>query len=302
VVNQDTAWGRAAQRFADAIKYRTQGRIQVRNYFEGQLARQPTEFALLQQGVADFAIGSTVNWSPQVKELNLFGLPFMFPSYSAVDAVQAGEPGKRLFNFIEDAGVVPIAWGENGFREVTNSKRPIRQPEDFHGLNMRVAGSPIYLEIFQALGANPVAMNFDQALVAFQLGTVDGQENPVALILPYKLWHRYITLWRYSIDPLILAVNAKTWASFSREDQNTVRKVGEVILGLQKDEAREAPVRPAKLVELLQDMYGMEVNNPLPNELDAFRRRTRPVYDKWAEKIGTELVGSVEKIVQDSKN
>jgi TRAP-type C4-dicarboxylate transport system substrate-binding protein len=81
-----------------------------------------------------------------------------------------------------------------------------------------------------------------------------------------------------------------------------LRKVGEVILGLQKDEAREAPVRPAKLVELLQDMYGMEVNNPLPNELDAFRRRTRPVYDKWAEKIGTELVGSVEKIVQDSKN
>ena len=305
LVNQDTAWGRAAQRFTDAIKYRTQGRIQIRSYFDGQLfpGRQMTEFALLQQGVADFAIGSTVNWSPQVKELNLFGLPFMFPSYAAVDAVQAGEPGNRLFNRIEEAGVIPIAWGENGFREVTNSKRPIRQPEDFHGLNMRVAGSPIYLEIFQTLGANPVAMNFDQALVAFQLGTVDGQENPVALILPYKLWqvHRYITLWRYSIDPLILAVNAKTWASFSREDQNTVRKVAEVIMGLQKDEAREAPVRPAKLVELLQDMYGMEVTNPLPNELDAFRRRTRPVYEKWAEKIGTELVHSVEKIVQDSK-
>ena len=303
VVNQDTAWGRAAQRFADAIKYRTQGRIQVRNYFEGQLARQPTEFALLQQGVADFAIGSTVNWSPQVKELNLFGLPFMFPSYSAVDAVQAGEPGKRLFNFIEDAGVVPIAWGENGFREVTNSKRPIRQPEDFHGLNMRVAGSPIYLEIFQALGANPVAMNFDQALVAFQLGTVDGQENPIALILPTKIWqvHKYVTLWGYSIDPLILAANAKTWASLGRDDQNSVRKAGEVIMSLQKDEAREAPGRPEKLLELLQDMYGMEVTRLSPNEIEAFRRRTRPVYDKWAETIGTGLVSSVEKLVQDSK-
>ena len=168
---------------------------------------------------------------------------------------------------------------------------------------MRVAGSPIYVEIFQALGANPVAMNFDEALVAFQLGTVDGQENPIGLILPYKLWqvHRYVTLWRYSIDPLILAVNAKTWAGFSREDQNTVRKVGEVIMGLQKDEAREAPVKPAKLVELLQDMYGMEVTHPLPTELEAFRRRTRPVYDKWAEKVGIELVKSVEKIVQDSK-
>jgi TRAP-type transport system periplasmic protein len=303
VVNQDTAWGRAAQRLADAIKYRTQGRIQIRNYFEGQLGRQLTEFALLQQGVADFAIGSTVNWSPYVKELNLFGLPFMFPSYAAVDAVQAGEPGKRLFNFIEETGVIPIAWGENGFREVTNSKRPIRQPEDFHGLNMRVAGSPIYVEIFQALGANPIAMNFDEALVAFQLGTVDGQENPIGLILPYKLWqvHRYVTLWRYSIDPLILAVNAKTWAGFSREDQNTVRKVGEVIMGLQKDEAREAPVKPEKLVELLQDMYGMEVTHSSPTELEAFRRRTRPVYDKWAEKVGIELVKSVEKIVLASK-
>ena len=102
-VQQDTAWGRAAQRFADAVKYRTQGRIQIRNYFEGQLfaGRQMTEFTLLQQGVADFSIGSTVNWSPHVKELNLFGLPFLFPSYAALDAVQTGEPGKRLFNLME---------------------------------------------------------------------------------------------------------------------------------------------------------------------------------------------------------
>jgi TRAP-type C4-dicarboxylate transport system substrate-binding protein len=217
--------------------------------------------------------------------------------------VQAGEPGKHLFNVMEQTGVVPIAWGENGFREVTNSKRSIRHPEDFQGLNIRVAGSPIYVETFQALGANPVAMNFDQALVAFQLGTVDGQENPIALILPYGLWqvHKYVTLWHYSIDPLILAANAKTWASLSREDQNSVRKAGEIIMALQKDEAREAPGRPEKLLELLHDMYGMEVTHPSPHELDAFRRRTRPVYDKWAERIGTELVKRVEKIVQDSK-
>ena len=305
VVRHDTAWGRAAQRFADAVKYKTSGRVQIRNYFEGQLyaGQQLTELALLQQGVSDFAIGSTVNWCPLVKELTLFGLPFLFPSYAAVDAVQTGEPGKHLFNSIEQTGVVPIAWGENGFREVTNSKRPIRQPEDLHGLNIRVSGSPIYVEIFQALGANPVAMNFDQALVAFQLGTVDGQENPIELILPYRLWevHKYVTLWRYSIDPLILAVNAKTWASLSREDQSSVRKAGEIVMGLQKEEAREASVRPEKLFELLQDMYGMEVTQLSPSEIEAFRRKTRPVYDKWVEKIGTELVQSTEKIVHDSK-
>ena len=93
IVNRDTSWGRAAIRF----KYRTQGRIKIPNYFDGRLfaGEQRTEFQLLQQGIADFAIGSTVNWSPQVKELNLFCLPFLLPSYKAVDAVQAAAPANR---------------------------------------------------------------------------------------------------------------------------------------------------------------------------------------------------------------
>src|SRR5262245_16311438 len=107
-----TSWGRAADRFAAAIKYRTKGRIQITNYFDGRASggAQTTEFQLLQEGVVDFSIRSTINWSPQVKELNLFALPFMFPSYSALDAVEAGDPGKRLFNLIEQKRVIPIAW------------------------------------------------------------------------------------------------------------------------------------------------------------------------------------------------
>src|SRR5262245_2885019 len=184
VASEDTSWGRAANRFAAAIKYRTQGRIQITNYFEGRAfaGAQTTEFQLLQEGAVDFAIGSTINWSPQVKELNLFALPFLFPSYAALDAVKAGDPGKRLFKLIEQKGVIPIAWGENGYRELTNSTRPIRRPEDLHGLNIRVVGIPIFIEIFRVLGANPVGMNFNEALEAFRLGKVDGQENPIALI------------------------------------------------------------------------------------------------------------------------
>lgn len=190
VVNEEAPWGRAAARFAEAVRYRTQGRIQIKNYFDSKLLadRQTTEFKLLQQGVADFAIGSTINWSPQVKELNLFSLPFMFPTYKAIDAVQAGEPGKRLFKLIEQKGVIPIAWGENGFRELTNSKRPIRRPEHLQGLRIRVVGVPIFADIFRAFGANPVPMNFGEAVVAVRQGTADGQENPVWVIVPYRFW------------------------------------------------------------------------------------------------------------------
>jgi len=113
--------------------------------------------------------------------------------------------------------------------------------------------------------------------------------------------HNYITLWDYAIDPLILAVSGKTWSMLSVEDRSIVRQVGAAMMELQKDEARDAPVKPAKLVQLLQDMYGMEVARPSAIELDAFRRQTRSVYDKWANEIGMDLVGSAESIVNPGK-
>jgi TRAP-type transport system periplasmic protein len=305
VVNQDTSWGRAAIRFADAVNYRTQGRIRITNYFEGRAfaGAQTTEFQLLQQGVIDFAIGTTINWSPQVKELNLFALPFLFPSYSALDAVEAGDPGKRLFKLIEQKGVIPIAWGENGFRELTNSKRPILRPEDFHGLNFRVVGIPIFIETFRALGANPVSMNFNEALEAFRLGKVDGQENPIALIVPYKLWavHKYVTVWHYAIDPTILAVNAKTWTSLSPEDRQILQEVGNVIMAEQKKEAREGLEDTMVAINILEKMYQMEVAHLSLDEVKAFRDKTAVVYDKWADEIGIDLVRSAESIVERAK-
>ena len=303
VVNEETTWGRAAIRFADAVRYRTTGRIQVKNYFNGQLFadRQTTEFRLLQEGEADFALGSTINWSPQVKELNLFAMPFLFPTYGSLDAVQTGDPGTRLFKLIEQRGVVPIAWGENGFRELTNSKRSIRRPEDLQGLTVRVVGIPIFVEVFRALGANPVSMNWGEALTAFQQGKVEGQENPLALIIPYRLWevHRHVTLWRYAIDPLILAVSAKTWMSLSPEDRKIVRKVGEEVMAVQKREARDGLDRDT-LPTTLQQFYRMEVVRLSPGDRQEFRHRVRPVYEKWASEIGVELVRRAEKIVEDS--
>jgi tripartite ATP-independent transporter DctP family solute receptor len=306
VISKDTPWGKAAIRLADVLRHRTQGRISITNYFDGQLfaGRQTSESLLLQQGVADFAMGSTINWSAQITELNLFALPFLFPTYQAVDAVQAGAPGKRLFALIEQKGVIPIAWGENGFRELTNSRRPIRRPEDLQGLKVRVVGIPIFVETFRALGANPVSMDWNtQALPAFRQGTVDGQENPIGLIIPYNLWevHKYVTLWHYAIDPVILAVSAKTWVGLSLEDRMLVRKVGEEIMALQKREAREGLEGAMTVLDILQKLYGMEGIQLSPGEVQAFRDKTRLVYVKWVEQIGADLVRGAERIVEGAK-
>jgi tripartite ATP-independent transporter DctP family solute receptor len=305
VVGPTGPWGEAAARFADLLKERTQGRINVKNYYAGQLfaGKQTNEFLLLNQGVADFALGSTINWSPQVKELNLFAMPFMFPSYKALDAVESGEPGQRLWKLIEAKGVIPLAWGENGFREITNGKRPVRRPEDLEGLKVRVVGSPIFIDTFRALGANPVNMNWGEAQTAFQQGTVDGQENPVvSVIVPYKLWtvHKNITLWRYAIDPLILAVSKLTWDSLTPADHEIVKKTATEVMAWQKQGARAGLDGSTEAVDGLRK-NGMEVVTLSSAEVAAFKAKTKAVYDKWTADIGPDLVKSAERIAAETK-
>jgi tripartite ATP-independent transporter DctP family solute receptor len=305
VVGPSGPWGEAAIRFADLLKERTQGRINVKNYFAGQLfaGKQTNEFTLLNQGVADFAFGSTINWSPQVKELNLFAMPFMFPSYQALDAVEEGEPGQKLFKLIEAKGVVPLAWGENGFREVTNSKRPIRKPDDLKDLKIRVVGSPIFIDTFRALGANPVNMNWGEAQQAFQQGTVDGQENPVVTVIaPSKLWtsQKHVTAWHYAIDPVIVAISKLTWESLTPADRDIVKKTAVEVAAWEKAGARKGLDRSTAAYDELRK-NGMEVVFLGPAEIGAFREKTKPVYDKWTTEIGVDLVKAAEAIVAKTK-
>jgi len=169
VVGPQSPWGQAAQMWADEVYNKTGGRVYIRVYYSGQLfaGQQTNEFQLLSQGVADFAVGSVINWAPVVKELNLFILPFFFPEgankgdiYKAVDAIEEGEAGKQILQILESYGVIGLAWGENGFRQITNWKVPITKPEDMAGLKIRVVGSPIFIDTFKALGADPTQMNW----------------------------------------------------------------------------------------------------------------------------------------------
>jgi tripartite ATP-independent transporter DctP family solute receptor len=299
-------WGKGGEIWADLVKQRTSGRINIKLYPGVSLVQgdQTREFTALRQGVIDMAIGSTINWSPQVKELNLFSLPFLMPDYAAIDAITQGEPGKEIFKTLEKGGVVPLAWGENGFRELSNSKRDIRKPEDLKGLKLRVVGSPLFIDTFTALGANPTQMSWADAQPALASGAVDGQENPLSIYTAAKLHtvaQKHLTLWGYVADPLIFVVNRDVWESWTPADREIVRQAA-VEAGKQEIELARKGLTEGE-PPVLKDIAanGVSVVKLSPAEREAFVKGTRPVYDKWKKTVGEGLVAKAEAAVAARK-
>nr|WP_315185020.1 DctP family TRAP transporter solute-binding subunit [uncultured Albidiferax sp.] len=299
-------WGKGGEIWANMVRERTQGRINIKLYPGVSLIQgdQTREFSALRQGVIDLAIGSTINWSPQVKELNLFSLPFLMPDYAAIDSLTQGQVGKDIFKIIDKAGVQPLAFGENGYREISNSKRAIHTPADLKGMKIRVVGSPLFQDTFTALGANPTQMSWADAQPALATGAVDGQENPLSIYTAAKLHNvaqKHITLWGYVADPLVFVVNKDIWASWTVADRAIVQQAA-------LDAAREQIAISRKgMVEadqpLLKDLaaLGTTVTKLTPEERAAFVAATRPVFEKWKKTIGTDLVATAEKSIAARK-
>ncbi len=295
-------WGQAGERWAALVKEKTQGRINIKLYSGTSLVGgdQTREFTAIRQGVIDLSIGSTINWSPQIKELNLFSLPFLMPDYKAIDALTQGEVGKQLFSVLAQRDVVPLAWGENGFREMSNSKRALTSPADMKGLKFRVVGSPLFNETFSALGANPTQMSWADAQPALASGAVDGQENPLSVFVLAKLpsvGQKYLTLWHYVADPLIFVVNKDVWASWTTADREAVRQAALQAASENVDKARKGIAGSDNAVLKQIEAAGVTVTTLSPEQRAAFIQATRPVYEKWSKSIGADLVKKAEAAI-----
>ena len=306
VVGPAFPWGKGGEIWANKVKEKTNGRINIKLYPGVSLIQgdQTREFSALRQGVIDMAVGSTINWSPQVRALNLFSLPFLMPDYAAIDALTTGDVGKQMFTILEKAGVVPLAWGLNGYRELSNSKHPIKSPADLKGLKIRVVGSPLFLETFTALGANPTQMSWADAQPALASGAVDGQENPMSIFTAAKLHtvgQKHLTMWGYLADPLVFVVNKQVWESWTPADRELVRQAAIEAGQEQIAIARKGLIEPGQ--PLLKDIaaMGVQITHLSPAERDAFVKATRPVYDKWKNQIGADLVNQAEKAIAARK-
>ena len=306
VVGTTFPWGQGGQIWADLVRERTDGRINIKLYPGVSLVQgdQTREFTAIRQGLIDMAIGSTINWSPQVKQLNLFSLPFLMPDYAAIDALIHGQVGKDLFDIVEKAGVVPLAWGENGYRQLSNSKREVKAPDDLKGMKLRVVGSPLYIDTFTAMGANPTQMSWADAQPALATGAVDGQENPLSIYAGAKLYdvaQKYLTLWNYVADPLIFVVNKQVWESWTEADRKIVREAAVEAGKQQIVIARKGVTQDDS--SMLKDIesHGVTVTHLTPEQHDAFVKATQPVFDKWKKTVGEDLVSQAQKDIAARK-
>jgi tripartite ATP-independent transporter DctP family solute receptor len=308
VVGPQFDWGKGAERFADLVREKTDGQINIKVFYGGELfkGQQTSEFQLMARGGIDFAFGSTINWSPVVPELNVFSLPFFVGNYERLDRLEESAVGDRLFELMEQKGVKPLAWAENGFRQLTNSVRPVASPADVEGLKIRVVGSPIFIDIYRELGADPVSMNWGDAVTAFSQGVVDGQENPAGVLGPVKIWehHQHGTFWNYLVDPLVVGVSMKLWNEFPPEIQEAVQEAAIEAARWEKAMTRrglddgsavatleEYGTEP-EFTDYLEHLreQGMEVTVLDESQQAEFRTALQPVYDTWVPKIGEDLV------------
>lgn len=297
------AWGKGGEIFANLVRERTGGRINIKQYPGASLVQgdQTREFSAMRQGVIDVLCGAPINWYSTVREIAVFTLPFITPDHKSLDAVLASkEIMDEYFGLVRKAGAEPIAVGETGFRQISNSKRPIAKPDDLKGLKIRVVGSPMYGEIMSGMGANPTFMSWADAQPALASGAVDGQENPLEVFMVAKihtLGQKFVTKWNYSNDILLFAIAGPVWQSWSAQDQGIVRQAAQ-------DAAREqiGMVRKyfAEDVEKVRAL-GVEVHVPTPAEISAWQAANRGVYAKWKAQVNPGLISKIEQVVAQSR-
>ena len=303
VVPPAFAWGKGGEIFGNLVRERTAGRINIKQYPGASLVQgqQDREFSAMRQGVIDVLCGAPINWTSTVPQLGVFTLPFLMPDHKAWDAVMASELVNRdYFEMVRKAGAEPLAIGETGYRQISNSKRPLIKPDDLKGLKVRVVGSPMYGEIMSSMGANPTFMSWADAQPALASGAVDAQENPLEVFLAAKvhtLGQKYVTKWNYSNDILLYAIAAPVWAGWTPADQKIVREAAVDAAKQQVALVRKLFAEDVERVSAL----GVNVHVPTPAEMEAWQIAARRPYARYKAQTEPRIVSGIEEIVAKTR-
>ena len=276
------------EKFAEIVEAKSGGKITVKTYPGGTLGGDVQTLSAVQGGTVEMTTMNAGIVASVAKDFAVVDLPFLFDSPQEADAVMDGPVGAALAAKLPPSGLVGLAYWELGFRQLTNSERPIATVDDIEGLKIRVIQSPIYIDLFNALGANAVPMPFTELYTALETGAIDGQENPAPSILTAKLneVQDYMTLTNHTYNPQLVMISGKFWDTLNEEERQLLQQATLEARDYQRTVSRE---QAAKAVDELKS-EGMEVTELPPEEVSKFREKAKAVADKYAAEIDPALM------------
>lgn len=299
--NPDHPVSMGVKKFAELVAAKSGGKMQVKEFPSNQLGTEQQQTSALQGGVQEMQAPATTSLVGIVKDYGVIDFPFTVANHAQAFALLDGPLGTALLEKLPEKGLVGLAYWDLGFRNVTNSKRPIAKPEDLEGLKLRVIPNPVFLDTFKAFKANPVPMSFSELYTALETKTVDGQENPYAVILSNKFFEvqKFLSGTNHVYGTNIILISKKFWDRLSPAEQKILQDAALEARDYQRKVSRDAA---EKAVGELQ-AKGMQFNALAPAEQQRMRDIAKPVtekalatYDPAIQKLYASEVERVQKL------
>lgn len=278
-----------ALEFKEKLETESDGRLNVELYPNGQLYGSDREaIEAVQLGNLEMTIPAVAPLASFNEKFLVFDLPFLFDDYDAAYNALDGDLGQELLASLEENDLKGLAFGENGFRHVSNNEGPIESPEDMEGLKIRTLENPLHTDTFEAFGANASPFAFGELYTALQQGTYDAMECPISLYYTNKFYEvqDYLTLTGHVYAAAILLANNDFFNSLPDDLQTLVMEASEEFRDKQRELAQEQDVEFMEQLEA----EGMQINDLTAEQRDEFRQAAQPVYEKYEEQIGKDLI------------
>jgi tripartite ATP-independent transporter DctP family solute receptor len=286
---QNSSYGVAIDTFAREVEQRTQGRYKVQNFYSAALGAERESVEGVQLGTLDLTLTSTGPLPNFVPEVAILDIPFLFRDYAHARAVLDGPIGAELLQKFPAKNLIALAWAENGFRHMTNSKHPVNTPDDLRGLKMRTMENPIHIQAYKQFGILPTPMAFTEVFTALQQGTVDGQENPLSVITSAKLdqVQKYLSLTGHVYSPAVILMNKGKWDALSAADKQAFTDAARAAVAANRariddDERKAVADLRAK---------GMVVADHVDKA--KFQAQLAPVYAEFAKRFGQDRIDRI---------
>ncbi len=279
------------EKFAEIVEAKSGGKLKVNVFPGGALGSDQANVSSLQGGTLEMAAMNSGIFASVVKDFAIYDFPFLFANPKEADAVVDGPFGKGLHAKLEEKGMVGLAYYELGFRNLTNSKRPIAKVEDLAGLKLRVIPNPINVDWVKALDANPTPLPFPELYAALEQKAVDGQENPVATIRGAKLYEvqKFLTLSNHQYNPQSVVISKRFWDTLSADEKKILQDAATESAKFQREQSRSAAA--GILDELKKN--GMQVTELPPAEVAKLREKMKPVIAKHTASVGEATVNAM---------